>query len=906
MALTGTDRGSGATTTGTTSFTLSPASNCAAGSMAVLCVAADNAGSSGLAMTTFSVSDTLGNTWTRRTSPLYDPGSASAGVEGGIFTTPQNGGALTTGTTITVSFGSTSVGAKAWTLIEVSSTKGGAVYLTGANNAGAAYTTGTCTVTTSSITSGDMVIAGVFAENTSSSADPWVGDADTSNGSWSTMQHNGVTASTSGMSTGSQYKVTTGTATQIFNPTASAGAPDCILSWISVREMYTMPVTVGAFSEAANDAIFTANYPMLADTVAFVETGNAAAFTANYPFLASTVDFAETGNAAVLTANYPFIADTVNFVLSGTDTLMSTAIGDLDTEVVAFDLTVSAADLVYIYSVGILPGTGFLTGNVALESLVPGGGLVNDEKPSITLTAESATFALSGNAAGLAAQHSISADFVVFTLSSNDAIFNAGHILTADSVVFTETGNAAGLIDKHVLIADTAAFALSGSDAGLSYGALTVNINGVGLLPGAGFLTQMTAGEALAPGASFVNDEISAIFLPVANGAFVLTGNSVNLVFGVPTLTADTVAFTLTGNDAAFTWTPTGLTVNGVALVAGAGFLSEMVAGEGLLPSFGFFNDELIPANTGMVADHTSFTWTGIAAGLYPPPLPYVSGAIGAEAIGTAPIGSVEVGDGTVTGYVFSVDVGAFVLTRPDGEFISGQLFPADTASFTWTGNDADLSQGTPGTLVANTGTFALTGNDTGFAAAHNLVANSYDVLLSGNTAALTAAHVLTADTSAFALTGNTTGLAYTYPLSTTTGVFSETGNAANFLRTYVFPADSVGFTETANDAPLTHDRPFSAATTSFTLSGQDTLLTYRQGIAADTTGFTLTGHDADLQLIVPHLDFFTASAAFVITPHHNRLQKRSSELAFLSWINTRNGFPDPTLPRNPEGTNWG
>src|ERR1043165_5071973 len=182
MALSGVDRGSGTNAVAATSFTLSPGSNFAApNSMAVLNVGSDNSASGGGAFGTFTVTDTLGNTWTRQQTPLYDPAAASAGATGGMFTTPQDKGTLTTGTTITVSFGSDTPTAKAWTLIEVKSDEGNPSFVTGANGTGAG--TASPSVTTGSIPIGDIVVGAVFSENTSSSADPWVGDADTSN--WS-------------------------------------------------------------------------------------------------------------------------------------------------------------------------------------------------------------------------------------------------------------------------------------------------------------------------------------------------------------------------------------------------------------------------------------------------------------------------------------------------------------------------------------------------------------------------------------------------------------------------------------------------------------------------------------------------------------------------------------------------
>lgn len=233
MAITGTDRGTGTNNTGATTFTLSPASNLAAGSWAVLVVAADNAHTNGAAFSTFAVTDTLGNVWTRRISPLYDPGGAKAGVEGGIFTTDMNAGVLTTGTTITVTFNASST-AEAWTLMEIVPTSAmfAIAFVTGAVNAGAA--TASPTVTTSSITSGDMVIGGLFNEQ--GTGQTVTGDADTTNGNWSTQQTNEIGTTAAGMTVSSQRKVVTSTATQTFNPTLGTSS-DVILGWIALTEV---------------------------------------------------------------------------------------------------------------------------------------------------------------------------------------------------------------------------------------------------------------------------------------------------------------------------------------------------------------------------------------------------------------------------------------------------------------------------------------------------------------------------------------------------------------------------------------------------------------------------------------------------------------------------------------------
>lgn len=236
MALSCTNRGTGTHNTGATSFTLSPTSNLTAGAMAVLCVAADNSSAGGSTNNITNVTDSLGNTWTRRQLPIFDNGAANAGVQGVIATTNQNKGAITTGTTITVSFGASTV-AKTWTMTEVTSATNTVVrFITGANGTGQSGTTAP-TITSGSITSGDAIIAAIFLE-AGTTESITTDDTDTSNGTWgnsSVSQYAEVGATTSGSVIASNFKVTTGTGTQTYNLTIGVAA-DAVHAWIQLRE----------------------------------------------------------------------------------------------------------------------------------------------------------------------------------------------------------------------------------------------------------------------------------------------------------------------------------------------------------------------------------------------------------------------------------------------------------------------------------------------------------------------------------------------------------------------------------------------------------------------------------------------------------------------------------------------
>ena len=225
MALVGTNRGVSGNATAATSLTVTPASNLTAGAFAILCVAYDNSGASGADPFT-TITDSVGNTWTSRVNVLNDPGAASAGAALRIFTSKIT--TLTTANTITVNFGSSTT-AKAWTLTEVVSNTG--LVPTFVNGTGTAQTTATPTITTSSITIGNLVLGAAGGEGNGTRT----ADADTTNGTWSTQQQTGFGTTTGGQEITSQFKVVTATATQTYNPTFSASTDNCI-GWIQVTE----------------------------------------------------------------------------------------------------------------------------------------------------------------------------------------------------------------------------------------------------------------------------------------------------------------------------------------------------------------------------------------------------------------------------------------------------------------------------------------------------------------------------------------------------------------------------------------------------------------------------------------------------------------------------------------------
>jgi hypothetical protein len=187
-----------------------------------------------------TATDSNGVTWTRQVSGIYDPLSKNDGVEMAVYDAYLPLG-LTTAQAVTITTTLSSAGpvAKTWAFHEIVTDVGGKFPQFRVFASGAGSATGTPTITTASITSGEIVVAWGGAE---SGTDTWAGDADTTNGNWSTHQHTSVGVGAAGMSITSQRKVVTATATQTYNPTLTSA--DVILAWINYQEV-NLPTSRG-------------------------------------------------------------------------------------------------------------------------------------------------------------------------------------------------------------------------------------------------------------------------------------------------------------------------------------------------------------------------------------------------------------------------------------------------------------------------------------------------------------------------------------------------------------------------------------------------------------------------------------------------------------------------------------
>lgn len=256
MSLTVTLRKAGATGTASAgTFAFSPASNCTAGQLLVLVFTSENSAAGGTNPYS-SIADSLGNTWTRRVYNHSTAGTANDGVCLNFFTTQQNAGTVTTGTTITVTYGTNTPGEGA-VLWEVSSNTGSADYVNGNTTAG--YWS-IASIVTDTVAVGE-VIFGALARTGGVTAS---GDSDTTNGTWSTQQT--AVPGFNYANVTSQYKIQTTTpSTQTYDDGGSWGSNNrFVIGWIRVQETSSATtvessLTANAVIQRAQSGSFSAN-----------------------------------------------------------------------------------------------------------------------------------------------------------------------------------------------------------------------------------------------------------------------------------------------------------------------------------------------------------------------------------------------------------------------------------------------------------------------------------------------------------------------------------------------------------------------------------------------------------------------------------------------------------------------
>lgn len=779
MALSRTGRGTGGNNTTGTSHTVVPGSNMTPGTLGVLCIALDNAGSAGstAAAPAVPITDSAGNVWTRRVDGIFDNGAASAGVEVAIYTAALGYG-LTTSQNLVLSWiAGVSVVAKAWTLDEWSAAAG-KIPAFNQSGAGTGATTGTPTITTASITSGNAVIGVGGVE----SADTWAGDADTSNGSWSTHQHTGFGTGTSGMSVTSQAKVVTGTATQTYNPTCTSA--DTCLAWIEIKEVnaYTLTAAQGSFALTGQASGGLYGRKVIAAQASFTLTGQAAALTPSWGIF-TKVQAGKSGTASsgtTVSASFTNNVTQGNLVCVGVafydggSTPPTLSVQDENGKVYTIEPNNTGTTNMTVCGWGSLayllkaPAGAGKTITATFDRTITFAGIWVDEfNPSIGQVAYDSGATASGT--GALTTPSIPVN------NSHELVYGLG---LSDSVIGAVTG------------------AWTGNEGGVQIGDDTEWILHVMSATAVGFGAG-SGNHYNASGMSFKIVTANAYTLTAAQASFTLTGQTASLKVG-RLLTAAQASFALTGE-------PAGLSRGVPMSAAQASFtLSGQAAGlvrTRIMPaaqaSFIFTGEPatLLKGRT-MTAAFASFTLTGEPAGL-----------LAAKRLTAAQASFTLTGEpaALLRGRLLSAAQSTFSLTGEPANLLVGHRLAAVQASFALTGEPAALLRGR--LLTSAFATFALSGQSAGLRWAHVLSAQQAAFILTGQPAALHKGGDITllAGTGSFALTGEAATLLRGRLLSAATAAFALTGEAAALMTARILRASAGMFVLTGLDAGLVH-----------------------------------------------------------------------------------------------------
>ncbi len=397
MALGITNRGSGTHNVSALSFTLSPGTSFAAqNSWAVLCVAADNSSTGGATNNFTTVTDGIGNTWTKRQSPVFDNGAANAGVQGAIYTTNQAVGRLLSTTVITVNFGANTV-AKTWTLTEVTAGTEVIGFQTGGNKSAGATNTALVLGDSATVLVGEVIIACFYMESgtTQSVTTP---DADTTNGTWTTNQYAEIGSTTSGSCIISQGKLQTTTdSVQAYNVTVGLSA-DYHGSYVILHGIVDNLVTPGVGSltltgyaptvtASSNQLVtpdtLTATAALYVPTVATTANALVVPDVLNNALTAYVITVSVSDNQLVVpdTLNTALTAYVITIVLSENqlvtpDTFpitLTTYIPEVVVNIIVVPDTASLVTALYVPTVDYPTGTVVIpdTGSIAIELFIP-------------------------------------------------------------------------------------------------------------------------------------------------------------------------------------------------------------------------------------------------------------------------------------------------------------------------------------------------------------------------------------------------------------------------------------------------------------------------------------------------------------------------------------------------------
>lgn len=295
---------------------------------AVVCFAYSNEGGGGADGFT-SFSDQIGNTWTLRLVQVADPAGSGAGTILRIYTTPQNGGLITTSTIFQLNWSRLSEEV-ALSFYQVNVAAG--TNLNFINTTGASFETTTSlpSVTSPSLATGNAVIGAVAYQHSTA----LTADSDTTGGSWSAVQRITAQGTLSGggvnnaQSITTQFKILTSASTQTYNPVLSGTGSYFAIGIMSMSEVsggtnsYTILAESRTIIETLNPANILKGSKVFADVRAFTITRLDATLFKSRSLIAEGRTFNEVLNPANIIATRKIVAELLAEIITFPETFV--------------------------------------------------------------------------------------------------------------------------------------------------------------------------------------------------------------------------------------------------------------------------------------------------------------------------------------------------------------------------------------------------------------------------------------------------------------------------------------------------------------------------------------------------------------------------------------------------------
>ncbi len=241
-----------------------------------------------------------------------------------------------------------------------------------------------------------------------------------------------------------------------------------------------------------------------------------------------------------------------------------------------------------------------------------------------TLTADSGSFALTGQDTALNFNRTLAADSGSFALTGQAAALTFNRALVADSGSFALAGQDATPTFSRVLSAASGSYALAGQDATLTYTPISgatytlAAASGSFALAGQGAVLLQNRSLAADSGSFALTGQDATLargyMMPAQSGDYSVAGQDAALIAS-RRLAADSEAFALTGQNADLTYTP--ITGNTYTLSASSG--SFVLTGQDaqLLQNRALAADTATYALAGQGA---ALTYSGSVSAIYPSP----------------------------------------------------------------------------------------------------------------------------------------------------------------------------------------------------------------------------------------------------------------------------------------------